>query len=246
MAIVDIFSEAFFQIRRRRDAIAWLRRGAMLVALAALPTACAPATDGNAVAANGMGSIAGNEIGVASADQAPVATNAVETAPAPNSWEYQTTRDEMRDTSARIARLVSENQIELSWPYGTVSGHLIIRDRSQDGLNVMFTVDEGQILCNSYSGGHLSLRFDHGPVETFSCDEATGGTNDLVFFSSEHEILRRLQHAHRLILEADFYDAGTRQFTFNVAGLQWTERARASRASASSGADENLDQATED
>jgi hypothetical protein len=159
-----------------------------------------------------------NSVGnaVATANAPP----AVPAPPAP-AWRYNTTHDEMRGATTRTATTDSENTIDLGFPYGVVHGQIIIRQRVQDGLNIMFSVDEGQILCSSYSNNHISIKFDDGPIRTFGCDGPSGGGADVAFLQSEREVLRLLKGARRVIVEAEFYNAGPKQFTFNVAGLRW-------------------------
>src|SRR3546814_7342616 len=69
----------------------------------------------------------------------------------PSKWTYNEQMDEMRGTVTKTARLTSSNEVNLQFPYGTVSGYIEVRKRPTDGLNVMFLVDKGQILCRSYS-----------------------------------------------------------------------------------------------
>src|SRR3546814_9903105 len=61
-------------------------------------------------------------------------------------------------------------EVNLQFPYGTVSGYIEVRKRPTDGLNVMFLVDKGQILCRSYSDGHVSVKFDDQPIKRYACD----------------------------------------------------------------------------
>src|SRR3546814_16776547 len=81
--------------------------------------------------------------------------------------------DEMRGTVTKMARLTSSNEVNLQFPYGTVSGYIEVRKRPTDGLNVMFLVDTGQILCRSYSDGHVSVTFDDPPIKRYACDGAS-------------------------------------------------------------------------
>src|SRR3546814_14036002 len=64
----------------------------------------------------------------------------------PSKWTYNEQMDEMRGTVTKTARLTSSNEVNLQFPYGTVSGYIEVRKRPTDGLNVMFLVDKGQIL----------------------------------------------------------------------------------------------------
>lgn len=144
------------------------------------------------------------------------------TAATPTSkWQYSEDRDEMRGTTTQYARLDSENEIDLGFPYGRVRGQLWVRRRPEDGLNVMFSVDEGQILCHSFQGDHVSAKFDDGAVQRIRCNSTSDGSSDMVFLQPAAAVLRSLKSANRTIIEAEFYDNGRQQFTFDTSGLRW-------------------------
>lgn len=136
-------------------------------------------------------------------------------------WEYSHSRDEMRGTTTRLASLASENEVNLEFPYGKVRGHLWIRHRPEDGLNVAFEVDKGQVLCRSFSNGHLSVKFDDGPIQKFRCVGSSDGSSETAFLEGEQRALAALKKATRTIVEAEFYQQGRQQFIFETAGLQW-------------------------
>ncbi|MGT2514814.1 hypothetical protein ACVOMT_11755 [Sphingomonas panni] len=135
-------------------------------------------------------------------------------------WQYSTDKDEMRGTTTKLATLLSENEVDLDFPYGEQRGTILVRTNS-DGLNVMFAVGSGQILCNSFSRSSLSVKFDDGPVRKFNCTDASDGSNDTAFFTNETAILSGLRKARRTIIEAEFYQKGPQQFVFKTDGLQW-------------------------
>lgn len=146
-----------------------------------------------------------------------------EAAPAapPSKWTYNEQMDEMRGTVTKTARLTSSNEVNLQFPYGTVSGYIEVRKRPTDGLNVMFLVDKGQILCRSYSDGHVSVKFDDQPIKRYACDGASDGSSDIAFLSNESGFLANLKKSKKVIIEAEFYRQGNQQFAFDTAGLDW-------------------------
>jgi hypothetical protein len=142
------------------------------------------------------------------------------TQPATN-WDYQTRKDEMRGTSSKLAQVTSDNTVDLDFPYGEVHGQLWIRQRPEDGLNVAFEVEKGQILCNSFEESYISIKFDNGPIQKFRCTEASDGSDNVAFLGNEHRVLSDLEKSKRAIVEAEFYQQGRKQFTFETAGLNW-------------------------
>ncbi|WP_338424346.1 hypothetical protein [Sphingopyxis kveilinensis] len=150
---------------------------------------------------------------VAAADVVPKA--------AQSKWSYDEQTDEMRGTITRTARLTSSNEVNLEFPYGTASGHLDVRKRPTDGLNIIFSVDSGQILCRSYNDGHISVKFDDQPIKNYGCDGASDGSSDVAFIRNESGFLANLKKAKKVIIEAEFYQQGRQQFMFETAGLEW-------------------------
>lgn len=136
-------------------------------------------------------------------------------------WQYSNSRDEMRGTTAKFASINSENSVDLEFPYGEVHGQIWIRRRPEDGLNVAFEVDKGQVLCHSYSDDHLSIKFDDGPIQTFSCTGSSDGSSETAFILNESRALAALKRAKRTVVEAEFYQQGRQQFVFDTAGLKW-------------------------
>ncbi len=163
-----------------------------------------------------------------SASSAPSATQpgnataaAAKVEAAPVKWAYSEDKDEMRGDTTRYAVLDSDNQIDLEFPYGEVRGHVTVRHRKQDGLNVMFSVDKGQILCNNFTDTHISAKFDDKPIQRFACTGTSDGSSETAFITDEARFLKQLRTATRTIVEAEFYQQGRQQFTFETRGLEW-------------------------
>lgn len=136
-------------------------------------------------------------------------------------WVYSNSQDQMRGTSSQLASVRSENEVDLDFPYGEVRGQIWIRKRPEDGLNIAFEVDKGQVLCHSFSGGYVSLKFDDGPIQKFSCTGSSDGSSETAFLEGEQRALAALKKAKRTIVEAEFYQQGRQQFVFETAGLKW-------------------------
>lgn len=148
------------------------------------------------------------------------AASGIEATPA-SKWDYQNNKDDMRGTSSKTASITSENTVDLDFPYGEVQGELWIRQRPEDGLNVAFEVEKGQVLCSSFSESYLSIKFDGGPIQKFRCTDASDGSDNVAFISDEHRVLAELKKSKRAIVEAEFFQQGRKQFTFDTAGLTW-------------------------
>ena len=157
---------------------------------------------------------------LADAGAAPAPKAEVEKA-APSPWSYDENTDEMRGTVTKTAEVTSSNQVDLQFPYGTVSGHLQVRKRPTDGLSIIFHVDDGQILCHSFSDGRVSVKIDDQPIKNYGCSGSSDGSSEYAFIRNESGFLANLKKSKRVIIEAEFYQQGRQQFKFDTAGLEW-------------------------
>jgi len=157
---------------------------------------------------------------VADGAPAPVAGDTSQQAAA-SKWEYSESRDEMRGTTAKFASITSENVVDLEFPYGEVNGQIWIRRRPEDGLNLAFEVDKGQVLCHSFSDDYVSMKFDDGPIQKFRCTGSSDGSSETAFIIDDQRALTALKRAKRTIVEAEFYQHGRQQFVFETGGLKW-------------------------
>ena len=140
----------------------------------------------------------------------------------PENWIYDNIVDEMRGTTTRRAIAVSENSVELEAPYGSTGAALIVRNQPPEGLDILLMADDGQILCQSYRGQKISVKFDSGPIEAYSCVGTSDGSSNAIFLRPKTRFLKRLKVSKSVLVEAEFYRAGNQQFKFSVSGLKGT------------------------
>lgn len=140
-------------------------------------------------------------------------------------WRYANTTDKMRGTSSRLASLKSKNALSFAFPYKGGYATLMLRNRPEDGLNVMLSI-EGQFLCRSYSDDTVAVKFDNGAIQTFPCSNPDDGTTGVIFIGDERRFETLLRAATALTIEARFYQQGKVQIEFDVTGYMRSESAR--------------------
>lgn len=178
--------------------------GIVLIA-AASPTPSTPATPDKA-------SASAEASGEKTAPETPAETG--------SRWTYTSSRDEMRGTVSIFAEISSENKLSLGFPYDTEEANLSLRKRPSDGTSVMLHAP-GQFLCSTYSNKTVSVKFDDGPVQQFTCSEPSDSSTGLLFINSEKRFIEKLKASKRVIIEAPMFQAGRQQMTFNTEGLNW-------------------------
>ena len=137
-------------------------------------------------------------------------------------WSYNESQDEMRSAKTRYALVTSDNSVDFSFPYaGGSTLTLQLRQRPQDGFQILLSISSGQFLCNSFSNSTITVKFDDGPLRKFGCSDTSDGDSTVIFVESPKTFLKGLRKAKKTTIEADFFQEGSRQFTFDTANLKW-------------------------
>ena len=68
----------------------------------------------------------------------------------------------------------------------------------------------------------VKMTFDENKIITFSAAEPTDGTNGYLFVRGYKRFLSLVRKSKKLIIEADYYDEGLKQFEFTSSGLTWS------------------------
>lgn len=141
-------------------------------------------------------------------------------------WQYETIRDPMTDKQARIASLESNLSLRLEAPYGGRNmASLIVRQHPRHGLDAIFRVDKGQIMCRSYDDGcALQIKFDSGNPIRFSGLEAADHDPRVVFIRDAKRFVAAAGKAKRILLQANFFHNGSPIIEFHSsAPLAWAD-----------------------
>lgn len=136
-------------------------------------------------------------------------------------WRYSASVDQMTGNRAYFAEIYSENTVNFDFPYnGEQRGKLILRDHPSFGKSVMFRIEQGQLLCHSFSSCNVKVRFDDGPAERWGGNEPRDHTSELLFISNYSLFYKRLLKAKTVRIQVDVYQEGSPVFEFHIAGFQ--------------------------
>ena len=136
-------------------------------------------------------------------------------------WNYSTEKDEMRGTTSHFAQLDATNMIDLDFPYGEQRGRIVVRQSAQFGFDILVGVPSGQIMCNSFSDSYVNVKFDDGAIQRYGCTDASDGTSNMIFIQGSKGFLSKLKKSKKAVVEAEFFQNGMQQMTFNTANLKW-------------------------
>ena len=135
-------------------------------------------------------------------------------------WNYAEEVDEMTGKVSYTATLRSQNTVEFSFPYnGPQRGTLTIRRHPRWGNDALFSIERGQLLCPSYDGCSVLVRFDESDPLRFTARPAADHSTETIFISNYDRLLARLEKAKKVRVSPNVYQQGNVLFTFDVAGF---------------------------
>ena len=118
------------------------------------------------------------------------------------------------------ATVVSTNQIELGFPYGGPQrASLTLRTHPRHGKDVIFRIEKGQLLCRSYDGCSVLVRFDEDKAVCYRANGPADNSTETLFLSNYSGFAERLLRAKRVRISAEIYQAGAPVFEFDVSGF---------------------------
>jgi hypothetical protein len=194
----------------------WL---AFLVFFIALGPHSSPSTPS---ATTGSRASNGTKLVNAEATKGSSASPSPESATPGSSWSYSQDVDQMRNATTYYAQVTSDNELEFDFPYnGGATGKIVVRKSPVHGTDVMLQMTKGQFICNSYSGDTIKAKFDNGPILRFGCGEPADATTGVLFIEGASKFIAALKSSKKVVLEAQFFQEGNRQLTFQTQGLEW-------------------------
>nr|WP_154926657.1 hypothetical protein [Pantoea agglomerans] len=145
-------------------------------------------------------------------------------------WITSYNNDEMRGTAQKFIQTESDNSVEFEFPYNGGSKMAIVLRSKKTELKegqkpedlqpseALLVVSKGQFSCNSFNDCHVSVKFDGEKIQKFSMSESGNGNSDVIFFDQSSSFIKNLSSHKKVIIEAEFYQAGAKQFKFDLEG----------------------------
>jgi hypothetical protein len=135
-------------------------------------------------------------------------------------WAYSSTTDPMTSGTSRFASIVSENTVSFRFPYeGEQRARLTLRDHPSYGRDVILRIEQGQFLCESYSGCMVRVRFDEGRPEQWNAGGPSDHSTTSLFIRNYSRFVQRLRSAKVVRIQAGVYQEGQPTFEFHVGGF---------------------------
>jgi hypothetical protein len=137
-----------------------------------------------------------------------------------SNWRYSEDIDQMDNTKITVASIESDNSIKFDFPYGNSDFTLNIRNwKGQTDLYL--TCSKCQFIAGVMGETTYRVKFDDEAPINVSANHSSSGGADVVFLGNEKKVISKLKTAEKVIIEAQFYEAGYKQINFSTKGLKW-------------------------
>lgn len=136
-------------------------------------------------------------------------------------WTYRTSEDQMTSGVTRTASIRSENTVTFGFPYqGAQQGTLALREHPSFGRDVIFRIERGQIMCRSFDGCEVRVRFGDSQPVTWRARPSADRSSETVFLDGYDSFLSRMQGVRTVLIQPQIYQEGSPVFEFDVSGFQ--------------------------
>lgn len=143
-------------------------------------------------------------------------------------WEYDTRADPLTSKPTAYAGLRSVDQLSLERPYeGRNYGQLTVRQSPRHGLDAIFAIEQGQLICG-YGAGDCGVQvaFDGKPPQRFSMSKPADSSSTSLFFDDAKRFIKQARSAREIRIAAIVYKGGEPTLTFRAdAPLVWPQPA---------------------
>lgn len=137
-------------------------------------------------------------------------------------WTYKASSDPMNVGQIKTAAVESQDSLKLAFPYsGKNHGRFMVRQHPRLGLDVIFQVDKGQLICR-VSGCTLLVRFDDGKPIAFAAVGAEDNSANVIFLTNSKRFVESARKANRILAQPTLFQNGSQVLTFETpGGLDW-------------------------
>lgn len=139
-------------------------------------------------------------------------------------WSYSQDADAMSKGTTYHAVVSSSNTVDFDFPYsGAQHATLNLRVDPRYGKDVIFSIEKGQILCNSYEDCTVLVRFDDEQASNFTAVGAADNSTDTIFIRNYGRFVEKMLKAKRVRISTNIYQEGAPVFEFDVSGFDQNE-----------------------
>ncbi len=145
--------------------------------------------------------------------------------PKPPEWVYEDVKDTMRDGTAHVACLESENEVQLTPPYKNQRLKLCVVHDAEKDIRVTLRLPlGGQFVCDP-PGCLTNAKYGSEPMTKWDGSHPQDGAEDVLIFIGASTITYNLMKPVALQVEPTFYRDGAQIVRFPPVALDRTRMA---------------------
>jgi len=134
-------------------------------------------------------------------------------------WSYEEKTDKMTSKTNYYAAIDAIDKLDFPFPYdGGQTATLTIRNAGS-GNEAVLSISKGQF--TNVTDGGVQIKFDSAPPVKFTASEPSDGSSDVIFINGTNKLIKKIKASSKIIIQAEFYEAGTKTMEFNVSNLKW-------------------------
>jgi len=115
------------------------------------------------------------------------------------------------------AAVQSRNTVEFDFPYsGPQRATLTFRTHPRHGKDVIFSIERGQVLCNSYEDCTILVRFDDQKAQSYSAVGAADNSTETIFIRNYSRFMSSMLKAKTVRISVEIFQQGSPVFEFDV------------------------------
>lgn len=135
-------------------------------------------------------------------------------------WHYLSSNDPMTSKAVLGAMVFSSNTHEFDRPYAEPQhARLTLRKHPQHGNDVILGIERGQLLCTSYSGCDVLVRFGESQAKTYKAYGPDDNSSQSLFIQGYPDFLQRMQAVEVVRIQAGVFQEGSPTWEFDVGGF---------------------------
>lgn len=138
-------------------------------------------------------------------------------------WKAHEVVDKMDGSRFRFTDIRSINKIDMQFPYkGGSAAEIAVMENG----NVRIDITKGQVMCRSWDGCTVRVKFDDGAVMNFSAVGPDNGQSGHLYLTSGKysdsaaKFIKSLETAQRVMISLEVYQEGWPVWEFAVAGFK--------------------------
>lgn len=137
-------------------------------------------------------------------------------------WIYSEETDQKEAGKKYSADILANELLQFDFPEDGGSTVMLSIDKTSTITKALLNISKGQFSAG-IEGSSINIGFDNALPLAFKASSVTDNGEAIISIDDVNGLIKKLRSAQKMTIQADFYDSGSRQMTFDVAGFKWDQ-----------------------